>query len=61
MTWVLLAAAYLIGGIPFGYLLVLLMYGLSWAAACIYVYAANNRFDAQAALAADDARRWSRT
>ena len=49
------------GAFNVGYLLVLLLYGLSWAAACIYVHAANNRFDAQAALAADDARRWSRT
>ncbi|MGF6852885.1 DUF485 domain-containing protein [Paraburkholderia sp. CI3] len=50
-----------VGAFNVGYLLVLLMYGLSWAAACIYVYAANNRFDTQAALAADDARRRSRT
>jgi uncharacterized membrane protein (DUF485 family) len=56
-----LMAQKVVGAFNVGYLLVLLMYGLSWAAACIYVYAANNRFDAHAALAADDARRWSRT
>lgn len=56
-----LMAQKVVGAFNVGYLLVLIMYGLSWAVACIYVYAANNRFDAQAALAADDARRWSRT
>ena len=44
-----------------GYLLVLLMYALSWAVACVYVYVANNRFDAWAAQAADDVRHRSRT
>jgi len=56
-----LMAQKVVGAFNVGYLLVLLMYGLSCAVACIYVYAANNRFDALAALAADDARRWSRT
>ncbi|MGH8781644.1 DUF485 domain-containing protein [Paraburkholderia sp.] len=56
-----LMAKKVVGAFNVGYLLVLLMYGLSWAVACIYVYAANSRFDVQAALAADDARRWGPT
>jgi uncharacterized membrane protein (DUF485 family) len=55
-----LMAQKVLGAFNVGYLLVLLMYGLSWVTACIYVYAANNRLDPQAALAADAAR-WSRT
>jgi uncharacterized membrane protein (DUF485 family) len=56
-----LMAQKVVGALNVGYLLVLLMYALSWAVACIYVHAANNRFDAQAAQAVDDVRRWSRT
>ena len=43
-----LMAAKVAGAFNVGYLLVVLMYCLSWAAATWYVHVANRRFDAQA-------------
>ncbi|WP_207000914.1 DUF485 domain-containing protein [Trinickia mobilis] len=43
-----LMAEKIAGAFNIGYLLVVLMYCLSWAAAAWYVHVANRRFDAQA-------------
>jgi len=45
-----------LGAFNVGYLLVVLMYCLSWAAAACYVYVANRWFDAQAEQAVIEAR-----